>query len=170
MLNMQDATHCIFSRLPLKAATDIEYMIKPRHIVYILDICYFSRILYVRQGKSYCTALSWPEKSKTRDMIRGRWPELAPVAKMERSLVSLPWPTYRCSRAINLSGPCCHRGEFAEWVCYRILGAGGKAVELSSWTCGFAGSNMTVITNTEGYLTASWNRLSNELKTKEAID
>lgn len=36
-------------------------------------------------------------------------------------------------------------GEFAEWVCYWILGVGGKAVRLSFKTCGFTGSNMTMI-------------------------
>lgn len=35
--------------------------------------------------------------------------------------------------------------EFADWVCYWILGVGGKAVRLSFLTCGFIGSNMSMI-------------------------
>ncbi len=44
-------------------------------------------------------------------MVKASWPELAPVAQSERSLVSLPWPTYRSSGAINLLGAGCHQGN-----------------------------------------------------------
>lgn len=44
-------------------------------------------------------------------MVRGPWPELASVAQIELSLVSLPWPTYRSSGGINLLGAGCHWGN-----------------------------------------------------------
>lgn len=78
------------------------------------------------------------------ELVSGPQPELALLARS--GLSGFVWLAHiQKLWGLQLIRSRLSSGEFAERVCYWILGVGGKAVRLSFLMCGLTGSNMTVI-------------------------